>query len=66
MWTDAIVLLKPDHQEIKKLLGRRSRVLRGRKALQEMGTQMQHPREKAPRKPSQPSDLKEPVDAIIA
>ncbi len=38
----------------------------GRKALQEIGAQMQQAREKAPRKPSQPSALKKTVDAIIA
>jgi hemerythrin superfamily protein len=38
----------------------------GRKALQEIGAQMQQAREKAPRQPSQPSALKKTVDAIIA
>lgn len=38
----------------------------GRKALQEIGAQMQQAREKAPCKPSQPSALKKTVDAIIA
>ncbi len=38
----------------------------GRKALQELGAEMQAARKKAPRKPSQPSALKKTVDAVIA
>ena len=38
----------------------------GRKALQEIGAEMQAARKKAPRKPSQPSALKKTVDAVIA
>jgi hemerythrin-like domain-containing protein len=37
----------------------------GRKQLQEIGSEMAQKREKAPRKPSQPSALKKTVDAII-
>ena len=38
----------------------------GRKQLQELGAEMEKAREKAPRKPSQPSALKKTVDAVIA
>ncbi len=38
----------------------------GRKALQEIGAEMQAARKKAPRKPSQPSALKKTIDAVIA
>jgi hemerythrin-like domain-containing protein len=37
----------------------------GRKRLQEIGAEMQQAREKAPRKPSQPSALKKTVDAVL-
>ena len=37
----------------------------GRKALQQIGTDMLEARKKAPRKPSQPSALKKTVDAVI-
>jgi hemerythrin-like domain-containing protein len=38
----------------------------GRKALQEIGQEMQQVRKKAPRRPSQPSALKKTLDAVIA
>ena len=38
----------------------------GRKQLQELGAEMVKAREKAPRKPSQPSALKKTIDAVIA
>ena len=38
----------------------------GRKALQDIGAEMQAARKKAPRKPSQPSALKKTVDAVLA
>ena len=38
----------------------------GRKALQEIGAEMEAARKKAPRKPSQPSALKKTIDAVIA
>jgi hemerythrin-like domain-containing protein len=38
----------------------------GRKALQEIGQEMQQARKKAPRRPSQPSALKKTLDAVIA
>ncbi|MFL6145015.1 MAG: hemerythrin domain-containing protein [Labedaea sp.] len=38
----------------------------GRKQLQEIGAQMIELREKAPRKPSQPSALKKAADAVLA
>jgi hemerythrin-like domain-containing protein len=38
----------------------------GRKALQEIGAEMEKARKKAPRKPSQPSALKKTVDAVIS
>jgi hemerythrin-like domain-containing protein len=38
----------------------------GRKALQELGAEMIAAREKAPRRPSQPSALKKTVDAILS
>lgn len=37
-----------------------------RKVLQELGAEMLEAREKAPRKPSQPSALKKTIDAVIA
>ena len=37
----------------------------GRKALQEIGAEMEAARKKAPRRPSQPSALKKTVDAVI-
>ena len=38
----------------------------GRKALQDIGAEMQTARKKAPRKPSQPSALKKTIDAVVA
>ena len=38
----------------------------GRKILQDLGAQMAQAREKAPRRPSQPSALKKTVDAVIS
>ncbi|MGY2701107.1 hemerythrin domain-containing protein [Nocardioides sp. HB32] len=38
----------------------------GRKTLQEIGAEMAEAREKAPRRPSQPSALKKTVDAVIS
>ena len=38
----------------------------GRKALQEIGAEMQAARKKAPRKPSQPSALKKSIDAVVS
>jgi hemerythrin-like domain-containing protein len=38
----------------------------GRKTLQEIGAEMERAREKAPRKPSQPSALKKTIDAIVS
>ena len=38
----------------------------GRKALQDIGAEMEAARAKAPRKPSQPSALKKTVDAVLA
>jgi len=38
----------------------------GRKALQQIGAEMQAARKKAPRKPSQPSALKKSVDALVS
>jgi hemerythrin-like domain-containing protein len=38
----------------------------GRKALQELGADLEKARKKAPRKPSQPSALKKTVDAVIS
>ena len=38
----------------------------GRKQLQELGARLEQAREKAPRKPSQPSALKKTVDAVIS
>ncbi len=38
----------------------------GRKALQEIGAEMQEARKKAPRRPSQPSALKKTVDAVLS
>jgi hemerythrin-like domain-containing protein len=38
----------------------------GRKVLQELGADLLEAREKAPRRPSQPSALKKTVDAVIA
>jgi hemerythrin-like domain-containing protein len=38
----------------------------GRKALQEIGAELARAKQKAPRKPSQPSALKKTVDAVIA
>ena len=38
----------------------------GRKALQDIGAEMQAARKKAPTKPSQPSALKKTVDAVIS
>ncbi|GAA2145500.1 hemerythrin domain-containing protein [Nocardioides koreensis] len=38
----------------------------GRKTLQEIGAEMAEAREKAPRRPSQPSALKKTIDAIIS
>ena len=37
----------------------------GRKALQDIGAEMQKARKRAPKKPSQPSALKKTVDAVI-
>lgn len=38
----------------------------GRKALQEIGAEMQEARKTAPRRPSQPSALKKTIDAVIS
>lgn len=38
----------------------------GRKVLQELGADLLEAKQKAPRKPSQPSALKKTVDAVIA
>jgi hemerythrin-like domain-containing protein len=38
----------------------------GRKALQEIGGELETARKKAPRRPSQPSALKKTIDAVIA
>ncbi len=38
----------------------------GRKALQEIGAEMEKARKKAPKKPAQPSALKKTIDAVIA
>ena len=38
----------------------------GRKALQELGADLEKARKKAPKKPSQPSALKKTVDAVIS
>src|SRR3954454_20254718 len=38
----------------------------GRKALQEIGSELEEARRKAPRRPSQPSALKKTVDAVLA
>lgn len=38
----------------------------GRKALQEIGAEMETARKKAPKKPSQPSALKKTVDAVLS
>jgi len=38
----------------------------GRKQLQEIGARLEQAREKAPRKPTQPSALKKAVDAVIS
>jgi hemerythrin-like domain-containing protein len=38
----------------------------GRKALQEIGAELETARKKAPRRPSQPSALKKTIDAVIA
>lgn len=38
----------------------------GRKALQEIGADMEKARKKAPKKPAQPSALKKTVDAVLA
>ena len=38
----------------------------GRKALKEIGQEMQAVRERAPRRPSQPSALKKTIDAVIS
>jgi hemerythrin superfamily protein len=38
----------------------------GRKQLQELGARMAELREKAPRKPSQPSALKKAIDAVVS
>ena len=38
----------------------------GRKALQEIGAEMQEARKKAPRRPSRPSALKKTVDAVLS
>ena len=38
----------------------------GRKALQDIGAEMEQARKKAPRKPSQPSALKKTVDAVLS
>ena len=38
----------------------------GRKALQEIGAELETARKKAPRRPSQPSALKKTVDAVIS
>ena len=38
----------------------------GRKTLQEIGSEMQKARKKAPTKPTQPSALKKAVDAVVA
>jgi hemerythrin-like domain-containing protein len=38
----------------------------GRKALQEIGAEMEKARKKAPRRPSEPSALKKTVDAVIS
>ena len=37
-----------------------------RKALQELGADMLEAKQKAPRRPSQPSALKKTIDAVIA
>ena len=37
----------------------------GRKALQEIGAEMDAARKKAPRSPSQPSALKKTIDAVV-
>jgi hemerythrin superfamily protein len=38
----------------------------GRKALQEIGAEMEQARKKAPKRPSQPSALKKTVDAVLS
>ena len=38
----------------------------GRKALQEIGAEMEKARKKAPRRPSQPSALKKTIDAVVS
>lgn len=38
----------------------------GRKVLQDLGADMERAREKAPRRPSQPSALKKTIDAVIS
>ncbi len=38
----------------------------GRKALQELGAELEKSKRKAPKKPSQPSALKKTIDAVIA
>jgi hemerythrin-like domain-containing protein len=38
----------------------------GRKALQELGADLERTKKKAPKKPSQPSALKKTIDAVIA
>ena len=38
----------------------------GRKALQDIGAQMMRAKDKAPRRPSQPSALKKTIDAVIS
>ena len=38
----------------------------GRRTLQELGAEMLRAKEKAPRRPSQPSDLKRTIDAVVS
>jgi len=51
--TDAIVLLKDDHKEIRRLF-------------REIGERMIEQKKSAPRSPAQPSAVKKVIDAVIA
>lgn len=67
MSTDAIVLLKQDHKELRRVftefekLGDSADKTRGR-----LVDKMIETKKKAPRKPSQPSALKKTLDAIVS
>ena len=62
---DAIVLLKADHKETRRLFPK-VRAGLSRKQLLEIRARLEAAKAKAPHEPQQPSALKKTVDAVIS